>query len=204
MGGLAGPALGGSGSSDDEGVLFRSELEVTITGKRFSWLQKAWHSAKKYIRSFEVEGSIVYSIGIQAGAGFETPLGNIGFEGNAFSVDIGSIKDIINGVNDAKLDYIGNGHWMTLRQGAGIDLIFGGASIERKMKSPTNGGAFFDKEIAKEANILGVNKRIEYYQKGLQTESYPIGATSSEGVKFGFNVQFLLGAKFNFEIRRRR
>lgn len=128
----------------------------------------------------------------------------MGFELNAFSVGISSIKDIINGENDSKFDYLGNGHWMTIRQGFGIDLILGGGSIEREMKSPTNGGGFFDKKVTKEENILGVNKRIEYYQKGLQTQPYPIGTTISENLKFGFNLRFLLGAKIDFEIRRRR
>lgn len=90
-----------------------------------------------------------------------------------------------------------------IKLGAGVDFILGGISIEREMRSPPAGGAFFDKKVTKETKILGYYDKKEYYQGGLQSQSYPTQPAYSNGVKFGFNVQLFLGAKVDIEIRRK-
>jgi hypothetical protein len=172
-------------------------------GKLWGGVKSAWSSVQSIFTDYEFIGEVIYSVGVQAGVGVETPVGGLGVELNAFSIDLGSAKDIINGKDDATTDYIGKGYWMNIRQEASVDFIVGGASIDREMRSPTGGGGFFDKKVTEETKTFGTFNKKEYYQDGLQTQSFPKTPTYTEGLKFGFNIQFLFGAKIDFEIRRK-
>jgi hypothetical protein len=166
----------------------------------------AWNSVKSIFTDYEISGEINASVGVQAGVEVNTPLGGVGIEANAISVDLGSAskQNILEGAEKTKTTWIGKDYWMSLRQGVAADFIVGGSSIERTMLSPSGGGAFFDKKIAEETKVLGYYSKDEYYQQGLFTTPQKPDPQHTNGYKFGFGLKFGFGITIDFDIHKKR
>jgi hypothetical protein len=162
------------------------EFQVTWHFNRGGgFLGKLWKSVKSFFDSYDISVStdVNVSLGVQAGTTWEVGKTSIGVEANAFSVDLWSAHDEIDGEANTEYNWIGKNYWMTVKQSAEVGIGVGSISVEREAQTPEAGGAFFNDKLTVEKGIavgpVGYSEQNTYPLGGLTIDPAPTPTTTN-------------------------
>jgi RHS repeat-associated protein len=212
-------AQGSSGSPNNSGNASLEGMpnvlgEAVITASRSEgksgpgFFGKIWSQIKSFVNRIEIKAEGNVSVGVQAGFDVEVAGNSIGGHVNLFSVDVFSYEDPIDGVDNAKYNWMGKDFWMTIKQSAEGGIGAASISVEREAQSPSNGGAFFNDKLTIEKSLgiekigLGVSETTVIPLGGLTTGQPPV-REETHGISIGGSARFLLGVDFNININLR-